>query len=84
MVHAGVYQESLIISKPVGIIGVAFGDVSAVQIESCLTTTITFEMGAGEALLGHLTVKVNSALWLAEVLVTQANRAAGRIVIYDE
>lgn len=58
MVHAGTYKESLVITKPVAIVGAAFGDISAVQIESCVATTVNFESGSNSALLGHLTVKV--------------------------
>ena len=58
MVHAGTYKESLVINRPVVIIGVAFGDISAVQIESCVATAVNLETGCSGALLGHLTVKV--------------------------
>ena len=56
--HAGTYKESLVINKPVFIIGVSFGDINAVTIESSVVTTVNFESGSSGALLGHLTVKV--------------------------
>ncbi|KXJ14961.1 F-box only protein 11 [Exaiptasia diaphana] len=57
LVHAGTYKESLVINKPVFIIGVSFGDINAVTIESSVVTTVNFESGSSGALLGHLTVK---------------------------
>ncbi|XP_048580327.1 F-box only protein 11 isoform X2 [Nematostella vectensis] len=56
-VHTGLYQESLVINKPLSLIGVAFGDPTAVTLQSCVNTTVKFEAGCSKAFLGHLSIK---------------------------
>jgi len=57
IVHAGVYDEQLSISKPVSIIGAAKSESEGAVIECSSSTVVSFTFGSSCAFLGHLTVK---------------------------
>ncbi|XP_074628345.1 uncharacterized protein LOC141886183 isoform X2 [Acropora palmata] len=57
IVHCGVYDEQLSVTKPVAIIGAAFGEPDSVVIQSNSSTVVAFSGGASCGFLGHLTLK---------------------------
>ncbi|KAK2551742.1 F-box only protein 11 [Acropora cervicornis] len=61
IVHCGVYDEQLSVTKPVAIIGAAFGEPDSVVIQSNSSTVVAFSGGASCGFLGHLTLKVSGA-----------------------
>jgi len=62
VVHSGVYDEQLSISKPVAIIGAAKNEADAVVIQYDSSTVVTFNPGSVCSFLGHLTLMVGTAL----------------------
>lgn len=57
VIHGGVYDEHLSITRPIDIIGAAFGETDGVVIQSSLSTVVSFSSGASCSFLGHLTLK---------------------------
>ncbi|KAJ7350145.1 F-box only protein 11 [Desmophyllum pertusum] len=57
IVHSGVYDEQLSISKPVAVIGAVKNESDAVVIQCDSSTVVTFNTGSACSFLGHLTFK---------------------------